>query len=228
MLLAEWIAANANGADRNGTHERAEDENAAQRNPKERLSMKTIRIKLKGVSPYLMCKFKETEESPKSTRKMLVVRGTPREEAAKVLYQDEQGKFFFPSSCIERMIRSVAGNHKLKGSRKSARYVVPAAVRVVEDVVILLNGDGKSEAKDWEIDSRPVVIQSTKGRVMRHRPRFENWSVCFTLKINDELLEESFVHELINEAGDQNGLGDFRIERGGRFGAFQVIEWTSI
>ncbi len=173
-----------------------------------------------------MCRFTDNQESPKSTRKMLVKRGTPREEAEKLLYRDDQGKFFFPSVCVERMIRAVAGNHKLKGSRKSARYVVPAAVRVVEDIITILNGDGKSPASSWEVDSRPVVIQSTKGRVMRHRPRFDNWSVCFTLTVNDDLLEETFIHELIEEAGQQNGLGDFRIERGGRFGAFQIVEWA--
>lgn len=175
-----------------------------------------------------MSRFHENEESPKSTRKMLVNRGTPREEAAKLLYVDNNGKFFFPGSCVERMLRAVASNHKMRGSRKSAKYILPSCVRVVEDTITMLNGDEKSPAESWEVDSRPVVIQSTKGRIMRHRPRFDTWSASFTLKINDDLLEETFVHQLMDEAGQQNGLGDFRVEKGGRFGAFQVIEWKHI
>ncbi len=213
-------------AHRNATEGRAEDGNAKERNGKERTpTMKYFQVQLKGVSPYLMCRFSDAAEKPKTTRKMLVNKLSPREEAGKLVYQNSTGQFYFPGVCVERMLRAVAGNHKLTGSRKSAKYVLPLAVRVVEDAIILNNGNGKTPANGWEIDSRPVTIPSTKGRVIRHRPRFDNWSVNFTLRIDEELLDETFIHELMDEAGKQNGLGDFRIEKGGRFGEFQVVEW---
>ena len=29
--------------------------------------------------------------------------------------------------------------------------------------------------KTYEIDSRPVVVPATRGRIVRHRPRFNEW-----------------------------------------------------
>ena len=34
---------------------------------------------------------------------------------------------------------------------------------------------GTGAGADAEVDSRPVVIPSTKGRIMRHRPKLETW-----------------------------------------------------
>lgn len=186
--------------------------------------MKIIAVKIKGVTSYLQHRFNEGAELPGTTRHVLVNRGTPREEAEKVTYRDRQGRFYFPGAAIGRLLREAGGGHKLKGTRKSAKYVVPAAVLVLEDAIILCNGDGKP-ALDFEVDSRPVVIPATKGRVMRHRPRFDQWSASFTLRINDTVLPVDFVQRLLTEGGEQIGIGDFRPEKGGPFGCFNVIEW---
>jgi hypothetical protein len=188
--------------------------------------MQTVTVRIKGVTSLLQHRFNEEAEIPGATRKMLVERGTPREEADKVCYRDKEGRFYFPGAAIGRLLREAGGGHKLKGSRKSAKYVVPAAVLVLEDAITICNGDGKP-AQDFEVDSRPVVIPSTKGRVMRHRPRFDVWSASFTLRINEQILPPDFVQRLLNEGGEQIGVGDFRPEKGGSFGCFNVVEWTT-
>jgi hypothetical protein len=188
--------------------------------------MIAVQVEIKGVTSLIQNRFNEDAEEPGATRGMLVNRGTPREEAEKKVHKDKDGKFYIPGMAILAMLREVAGNHKMKGSRKSAKYVVPAAVRLGagEQVAYLTNGDGKMPT-DFEVDSRPVVIPSTKGRVMRHRPRFDQWGAKFSLQINEKLLPESFIHQLADEAGLQNGLGDLRPQKGGPFGCFQVIKW---
>lgn len=156
---------------------------------------------------------------------MLVSRGTPREEASKVAYVDQHGHFYLPGAAIARLIREAGGNHKLKGSRRSAKFVVPAAVIVVEDTITLCNGDGKTPVTAFEVDSRPVTIPATKGRIMRHRPRFDCWLASFNLRINELLLPPDFIHQLLVEGGQQIGVGDFRPEKGGPFGTFNVTRW---
>ena len=192
---------------------------------KGKVSMKIVAVTIKGTSAFLMNRFTEEAEQQHPTRKALVQQKTPREVATKATYQDEQGHFYFPSICVKRLLSAVASNHKMKGQRRSARFVVPGAVRVSPEVVTLTNGDGKTPLTDFEVDSRPIVIPSTRGRVMRHRPRFDSWSASFTLCIRDDLLPVDFVHALLIEGGDMNGLGDFRPERGGEFGTFVIIEW---
>jgi hypothetical protein len=181
--------------------------------------MKTYSVSIKGTTPLLQHRFGEqTEgEGAKASRNILVNRGTPREEAEKVVYRNANREFYFPGAAISRLLREAGSNHKLKGSRKSAKFVIPAAVLVLDDGITICNGDAKP-IKDFEVDSRPVTIPATKGRIMRHRPRFDQWSARFNIRINEQLLPVDFIQQLLTEGGQQIGIGDFRPEKGGPFG----------
>jgi hypothetical protein len=152
---------------------------------------------------------------------------TPREVAAKAVYRDKQGRFFFPSGAITRLLREAGANHKQRGNRKSMKYVIPGAVFLTDEAVLLLGSDDNPVA-DFEVDSRPVTIPSTKGVVMRHRARFELWRSVFTLEIADDILPPEFVLQLLTEGGRSIGIGDFRPEKGGPFGRFQVTAWDPL
>jgi len=186
--------------------------------------MKLIDIEIKGVTPLLQHRFGEDSEQSQSTRKVLISNGTPREQAEKGVYRAKDRSFFFPSTWITGVLREAGSGHKLRGSRRSAKFIVPSCVIVTEEAITLLNGDG-AKAKDFEIDSRPVCIPSTKGRVMRHRPRFDQWSARFTLRINESVLPIDFIHSLLDEGGQQVGIGDFRPQKSGPFGCFLVTSW---
>jgi hypothetical protein len=192
--------------------------------------MKTFTVRIEGTSPLLQHRFGEEAEgeSGKASRNITIVRGSPREEADKVAYRSKDGHFYIPGTWIFGTLCAAGGNHKMKGSRKSARFVVPAAVRVGEIEIPVRNGDGESLAKDFEVDSRPVTIPATKGRIMRHRPRFDCWSASFSLVVNDSILPEDFVHQLLTEAGAQQGIGDYRPEKRGPFGTFRVTLWEPL
>lgn len=187
--------------------------------------MKLFNVEIRGDTPLLQHRFGEEAEQSGASRKVLVTRGTPREEAEKVCYRDKDGKFYHPAAAIGRLLREAGGNHKLRGSRKSAKYVVPAAVLVMGDIIHINNGTGKP-IEDFEVDSRPVTIPATKGKVMRHRPRFDQWSARFTIRINETILPVEFVQTLLGEGGVQIGIGDYRPEKGGPFGTFQVTSWA--
>jgi hypothetical protein len=195
---------------------------------KKAIEMKTFNVRIQGTTALLQHRFGEAAEgdAQEATRRVLVTRGTPREEAEKVVYRQPDGKgFYVPGSWIAGMLREAGSNHKIKGSRKSAKFVVPAAVLVTEEAIPVLNGDGKTPIADFEVDSRPVTIPATKGRVMRHRPRFDAWGLKLTIRVNETLLPPDFVHKLLVEGGQQVGIGDYRPARGGPFGTFIVTLW---
>lgn len=188
--------------------------------------MKRFLVKIEGDTSLLQHRFGEDAEaaSGKATRRVMLTEETPREAAAKVAYRDPDGRFYFPGAAIGRLLREAGSAHKQKGSRKSVKFLVPAAVLVLDDAVIITNGDGKP-AKDFEVDSRPVVIPATKGRVMRHRPRFDRWGATFNVRVNESVLPPDIVHRLLTEGGEQIGIGDYRPEKGGPFGTFRVTKW---
>ncbi len=187
--------------------------------------MKSINVKIQGTTALLQQRFNENAEVPGDARQLLVTHPTPREAAERVCYRDKEGRFYFPGTAICRLLREAGSSRKMKGSRKSVKFIVPCAVTILEDAVLLRNGDG-GLIPNFEVDSRPVVIPATKGRIMKHRPRFDCWSAEFTLRINETLLPVAFVQTLLNEGGQQLGIGDFRPEKGGPFGTFNVIAWN--
>jgi hypothetical protein len=191
--------------------------------------VKSYHVSIKGESPLLQHGFGVEFTAPtQNTRTIHVENSTPRQEAEKVQQRLPDGRYYIVGAAFARLLREAGGSHKQKGSRKSMKYVIPGAVFVQEDAVVILNGDGKTPAKDFEVDSRPVVIPSTKGRIMRHRPRFDHWSADFTLLVNDGLIDPDFVNKLLVHGSQAIGVGDFRPERGGPFGRFIVTRWEPV
>jgi len=186
--------------------------------------LKRVQVEIRGVTPLLIHRFTEQSEQAKASRRIKTQSVDPREEATKHAYIAPDGSFFFSAFSIPNAIGAAGSNHKATGSRKSLRFIVPSAIRMDTDVVTILNGEGP--AKDFEVDSRPVTIPSTKGRIMRHRPRFNEWGARFDLLVNENLLAPETVHQLLNEAGEYIGIGDFRPEKRGPFGTFRVVKFS--
>ncbi len=183
--------------------------------------MKTLTIEIRGITPLLIHRFNEQTEQPGASRKVMIGQRDPREEATKAAYIAPDGTFYFSAFAIPNAMAAAGANHKMRGSRKSLRFVVPSAVRITEDTITILNGKGP--ALDFEVDARPVTIPATKGRIMRYRPRFEQWGARFNLLVDETTLGIDLVHQLLNEAGAQIGIGDFRPEKRGPFGTFRVV-----
>jgi hypothetical protein len=185
--------------------------------------MKTVAVEIRGTSPLLVHRYSEDAEQGKATRAVKADGRNPREEATKHAYIAKDGTYYISAFSIPGCMGNAGANHKSKGSRKSLRFIVPSAVRMTQETITILNGAGP--AKSFEVDSRPVTIPATKGRIIRHRPRFDQWGMKFNLLINDDLLALDMAQQLLTEAGVQIGIGDFRPERRGPFGCFQIASW---
>ena len=192
-------------------------------------------VELDGVTSIIQHRFTEagevesgTGKGKKTTRSVNKDYGTPREQAEKAAYRNPKDKtLWHPGAAIGRMLREVGAYHKQTGSRRSLKYLVPAAVLVMDDEITMLDGKGKA-LKDFEVDSRPVVIPATKARIMRHRPRHDTWKMKFRIRINTGVLDVPTIRMLMTQGGQMIGLGDFRPEKGGPFGTFDVISFQEV
>lgn len=188
-----------------------------------------VKVEIVGVTPLLVNRFAEPAEvdGAKPGRKMLITRD-PRGEATKAAYIDPRTKtFYFNAMSIPGCMGGAGANHKMRGSRKSMRFVVPSAVTTLVDGITILDGKFKP-AKDFEVDARPVTIPSTKGKIMRYRPRWDEWSARFDLSIESDILTVEDSHMLLTEAGTIIGIGDFRPEKRGPFGRFRVTNFKKL
>lgn len=184
--------------------------------------MKTITVRLEGISSLLINRFKETDEVPATMKKSNKKNyGTSREQAEATAYRDEDTqRIWIPSSWVKGSLSAVSSDYKLPASRKSVKSVIGGAVIPLTDKVYFCEN---YLLKDIEVDSRPVVIQ--RARIMRHRAKLEKWSVELDLEIDETILPLENVSEMLSDAGRRSGIGDYRAQKGGPFGRFHVVKW---
>jgi hypothetical protein len=143
---------------------------------------------------------------------------SPAEQAELSAYRDPETKaLYVPGINIQRCLVAAAAYSKGKG-RASLQKQVAACVLVSPERV----PTGQTE---YLIDSRPVVISATKGRIMRHRPRLDAWALTFAIQYDELLLTAQQLRRIVDDAGSRVGLLDFRPEKKGPFGRFTVTEW---
>jgi hypothetical protein len=173
--------------------------------------MKQIQATIKGVAPLLQHRFAEEEHGANNSKKKSKVY-VPEDEAKKCLYENKEIGIYEPSEHIYAAV--VRAGTKFKFDKRATfKEVLKAGVIVEPECIKLETPNG------YTIDARPVVVQ--RSRIMRWRPRFEEWKLSFTISIiDDDNISPSTLKEILEVAGC-SGIGDYRP----RFGRFQVIEW---
>ena len=185
---------------------------ASFRKGNESMSIKSVNVTIKGTSALLMHSYPMVAP-PKGWEK-----SSPEEQAVFAEYRDpDTNELYIPGLAIQRSLVGAAVYSKGKG-RGSLQKPVAACVTVTPERCSL-------GVKEYKVDSRPVVIAATKGRIVRHRPRFDEWSCSFSIEYDTELLNEADLRAVVNDAGSRVGLLDFRPEKKGPFGRFMVTEW---
>lgn len=176
--------------------------------------MKNVSVKVKGLSSLLMHSYPMVpidglEKKP------------PEEQAALCLYRlnGNDGPIYFPGSSLQRALVAAGAFSKGKG-RASLAKTVAASVFVTPEAITM-------EPQKYAVDSRPVVVPATRGRVVRHRPRFDAWTLKFEIQYDDMMLKESELRRIVDDAGQKCGIGDFRPACKGPFGRFMVTEWKA-
>lgn len=184
--------------------------------------MKSYKVTIEGITPLLMNRFHEAAEQSVSSGTAAVFRGTDnrREDAEKRAYRFKNGNLYVPGVNLFASIMEAGKFHKSGRSKLTTQKtsLVPAALAILEVELPL-------GTKKFEVDSRPVTIPATGGKVMRHRPRLDEWKLSFTLSVDTDMFSPKLARALVDDAGKKIGLGDFRPQRKGPFGRFVVTQW---
>lgn len=172
---------------------------------------KNITVTIKGTYGLLMHRYplEDIEAIEKKTKE---------EQAEIAAYRDPKTKeLYVPGVAVQRALIGGAVFSKGKG-RASLQKPTAACVLISPERIPL-------GTKNYEIDSRPVVIPSTKGRIIRHRPVLNDWRITFEIEFDDALIKESELRTIVDDTGKRVGLLDFRPAMKGPFGRFVVTKW---
>jgi len=172
-------------------------------------------VRIRGIRPLLMNNPEAIELESKRKGKKL----DPKEEAEHRLYKDPNGIICVPARNIKACIRDAAKEYKVpgKGKKTFKDYIKAGIIIEPEFVPIITNGVDPEKA--WKIDKSFVVVQGS--RILRARPRFDNWELEFTVKIIDPIIRPENLKEFLETAGKYVGLCDYRPE----YGLFEVIKF---
>ena len=185
-----------------------------------------IGVTIEGVTALICNRFNDTAQaaSSRGTRSSAAAqdRGTPLEVAqGKLYYGKDQKTLIIPQPNLLRCIVDGGKFHKVGKSQLTTATgsLMYSCVDILELEIPLLHDE------PWRVDSRPVVIPSTKGRIVMHRPMFDDWQLSFTIELDTSLLNVKLLRDVVDDAGKRIGLGDFRPARKGPYGRFVVSRW---
>lgn len=181
--------------------------------------MKTLKLKLTGVSPVLlhstqglnpMSHYSKAMKEISSKRKKT---DSDLEELAKIefmsgLYLNEKHQVIIPSENLEAAL--VAGAKKTK-SGQSAK----AGLYISKESRLEFNGNDKTPDQLWkEGYYLQVPVRINNSKVIKTRPLFKDWSLVTEIEYHTELLSEKDVMQFAYDAGSQCGIGTWRPKYG--------------
>lgn len=186
--------------------------------------MKTINVTIEGTTPLLCNHFADAAQMNATNGNRLSVvgeRGTPREQAETRLYAGHNGKPMIPQPNLFRCLIDAGKFFKHGKSKVTTQKtsLIPACVEVDGLELPIVHKE------PWMVDTRAVRIPSTGGRILCHRPCFQDWKLSFTLHVDTDMLSVKLLREIVDAAGKRIGLGDFRPDCKGPFGKFVVTNW---
>lgn len=183
------------------------------------IQKRTLTFGIKGTSPLIMHQWSEkaklmmrSKQQGSSSAKNRDVR-KPDEEAKAATYLTEDGQIGIPGMAFKSSLITAA--HKDIGLEKTL---------VRKSLFLLCDDPGNVIPIQC---SKPIVREDTVrvgagSADLRYRPEFRDWSCLIKIQVDGQLLQERDVLSLVDRAGFGVGICEWRPEKGGEFGRFEL------
>jgi hypothetical protein len=176
--------------------------------------MKSLRVTITGKTPLLMHAWHHLEADRSNKLQ------SPLEQAEAGTYRTAAGELCVPGYNLQRAL--IAGATFSKGKGKGTQKRNIAAGLFVRELEIGLG------QKEFVVAMHRVVIAASgKGTaVTRYRARIDKWELVFTIDYDEVLLNKTIIEKVITDTGNLIGILDFRPEKLGPFGKFELTRIT--
>lgn len=137
----------------------------------------------------------------------------PQRECMAAAYRTVEGKFGIPGLALKSAIITAA--HKDIGIERT----------LVRKALFLHTNDPNKvlEMQCGEPEMREDMVRVGMGSAdLRYRPMWVDWSVDVAFSVDRDLLQEGDVVTLVNRAGFGVGICEWRPEKDGEFGRFEI------
>lgn len=195
------------------------------------LQQSKLKVVIRGLSPLLQNNPIRMGAGDGNT-KVKQTKPDKNIEAESTTYRDANGSLYIPSSAVFGCMLNAAMDLKVRGSRKSLGAILKGAILGISDAngtprqitVRDLNGNPQTEI---DVYSARCVIQ--RAGVVKHRAMINEWRLEFIIKFAREYVQQSgFLIDALERGGILVGIGDYRPEKKGEFGRFEVVSFEEI
>ena len=185
------------------------------------LDIKNAVFNIRGTSPLIMNRFDEKakqemlEKQQKKTKKPKEARD-PEAEFKRSLYVLPDGRTAFPADSLKlAMLRGAKMLGMVMTDARSSFFVKGVYSERDGRELIPVNGN---------VQSREDVVKIGMGTSMlRYRGQVVDWSMEVSIRYNASMVSEEQLLNMLNAAGFGCGIGEWRPERDGCFGTFEVV-----
>lgn len=185
-----------------------------------------INITISGTTPLICNKFTDAaaEAASSGARGSSAGqdRGSPQDIAEAKLYHGIGGGFVIPQPNLMRCLVDGGKFHKIgkKQITTNKESLLYGCLDIEGSEIPIVH------QQPWKVDTRAVRIPSTGGRILAHRPMFDDWKLTFIAVLDTSILGYKLLRQVIDDAGRRIGLGDFRPSTKGPYGKFVVESWA--
>ena len=184
--------------------------------PELRIERMTVRIK--GITPLITHRFSEEvlEKMAAEQQGAAKVKKPPRNPQAEfeaACYRTPDGGYGFPAAGVKKAMVSAgqrfAGE---KGTELYGAFTIPLELLELECGAPHMRED------------RVVLGGMSRTSSIAYRPEFTPWASTFPIRFNASFITPASLINLLRLAGESVGIGDWRVEKKGSFGQFEVVE----
>lgn len=184
------------------------------------LKVGTMKVTIKGTTPLIVNQFSVKVREQLAARHTGMETGVtqsardPEAEAKEKLYLTSKGKYAIPASGLKKaMVTACTSTNK-----KIRKTFLLQALHVIG-----------TEGNLIELTTPGYRVQEDIGRVGPSktprpiwRPVFDKWAATFLIRYNKDIITPSMIVNMLNLAGFAVGLCEWRVEKSGSFGMFEV------
>ena len=138
-------------------------------------------------------------------------------ECQTALWLDMDGAPTIPAAAIRAAIET--GARKLKqGPQVREGLIVDRILEFIYDRNMGATVEELGKSAQFTVG---VVVQ--RNRVLRTRAKFDDWGLVFVVEYDRALVDREQLETWLDIAGRRIGLGDWRPEKSGDYGRFEVV-----
>lgn len=181
-------------------------------------NIKLLKVTIIGTSNLIFHRWTEKAMQMMLDKQMKKASASKREmrdpdgEAESTFYKDSKGNIAFPAINIKQA---------MVGACRSIEGVTMTLLRGA--VFVVGDKDGLIPVQYKKKSYRRDMVRVGMGTAdIRFRGQVEDWKMTLVIKHNDDVISAEQVVNLLQIAGFSCGLGEWRPEKNGDFGTFEV------